>query len=70
MTRLSDTQSKEQPAHVLFDAGAVILTRRMLEVFRLITEDVRYFVGASRLKARTPRVDTSGSRISTCASQR
>lgn len=62
MTRLSEgtsgyesTGEKEQ---VIFDAGAVILTRHALELLRLISEDVAYYgnwavaVGANRLRGR------------------
>ncbi|WP_432030044.1 hypothetical protein [Streptomyces sp. 1222.5] len=63
MTRLSDTLSDRRAAdgdaeQVLFDAGAVILTRHMLELIRLVAEDVGYHgnwavaVGASRLRGR------------------
>ncbi|MBC2902106.1 RNA-binding domain-containing protein [Streptomyces cupreus] len=63
MTRLSDSlhdryTPEEDAEQVLFDAGAVILTRHMLELIRLVSEDVGYHgnwavaVGASRLRGR------------------
>ncbi|MGX4695382.1 AlbA family DNA-binding domain-containing protein [Streptomyces sp. JNUCC 63] len=63
MTRLSDGTSKpyESPddgEQVIFDSAAVILTRHMLELIRLISEDVGYHgnwavaVGANRLRGR------------------
>lgn len=47
MTRLSDGLHdrygpEEDAEQVLFDAGAVILTRHMLELIRLVSEDVGY----------------------------
>ncbi|MFJ7201620.1 MULTISPECIES: helix-turn-helix domain-containing protein [unclassified Streptomyces] len=62
MTRLSDglqrhaSENKEE--QVLFDSGAVILTRHMLELMRLVSDDVGYHgnwavaVGANRLRGR------------------
>lgn len=62
MTRLSDGlkshTSEGEEEHFLFDAGAVILTRHMLELTRLISDDVGYHgnwavaVGANRLRGR------------------
>ncbi len=62
MTRLSDGlkshASEDEEEQVLFDAGAVILTRHMLELTRLISDDVGYHgnwavaVGANRLRGR------------------
>lgn len=63
MSRLSDSL-RERPAEegeaeqVLFDAAAVILTRHMLELIRLISDDVGYHgnwtvaLGANRLRGR------------------
>ncbi|GGZ88310.1 MULTISPECIES: AlbA family DNA-binding domain-containing protein [Streptomyces rochei group] len=62
MTRLSDNlnrqASENEEEQVLFDAGAVIHTRHMLELIRLVSEDVGYHgnwvlaVGANRLRGR------------------
>ncbi|GAA1149190.1 AlbA family DNA-binding domain-containing protein [Streptomyces javensis] len=61
MTRLSDglrSGSRNEEEQVLFDAGAVILTRHMLELVRLVSDDVGYHgnwavaVGANRLRGR------------------
>ncbi|MFB7999785.1 helix-turn-helix domain-containing protein [Streptomyces sp. NPDC056002] len=62
MTRLSDGLSRRgadsEEEQVLFDAGAVILTRHMLELMRLLSDDVGYHgnwsvaVGANRLRGR------------------
>ncbi|MGW6966396.1 hypothetical protein ACWGET_20350 [Streptomyces zaomyceticus] len=63
MTRLSDATSRpyESPGdaeQVIFDAAPVIFTRHMLELIRLISEDVGYHgnwavaVGANRLRGR------------------
>ncbi|MDX3588919.1 AlbA family DNA-binding domain-containing protein [Streptomyces europaeiscabiei] len=63
MTRLSDSlrerHTEEGDAEqVLFDAAAVILTRHMLELIRLVSDDVGYHgnwavaVGANRLRGR------------------
>ncbi|MGX1095722.1 hypothetical protein RKD47_006403 [Streptomyces albogriseolus] len=62
MTRLSDNPNRQasenEEEQVLFDAGAVIHTRHMLELIRLVSEDVGYHgnwvlaVGANRLRGR------------------
>ncbi|XVV32969.1 hypothetical protein ACQPXT_01170 (plasmid) [Streptomyces sp. CA-100214] len=63
MTRLSDNLSKPHTAaddteQVIFDSAAVVLTRQVLELLRLISEDVGYHgnwamaVGANRLRGR------------------
>ncbi|MGA4967094.1 hypothetical protein [Streptomyces pseudogriseolus] len=62
MPRLSDgissRGSENEEEQVLFDAGAVILTRHMLELTRLVSDDVGYHgnwavaVGANRLRGR------------------
>ncbi|MFI6039239.1 helix-turn-helix domain-containing protein [Streptomyces sp. NPDC051315] len=62
MTRLSDNlnrqASENEEEQVLFDAGAVIHTRHMLELIRLVSDDVGYHgnwvlaVGANRLRGR------------------
>lgn len=62
MTRLSDNPNRQASEHeeeqVLFDAGAVIHTRHMLELIRLVSDDVGYHgnwvlaVGANRLRGR------------------
>ncbi|MEK8141680.1 ATP-binding protein [Streptomyces sp. M10(2022)] len=62
MTRLSDGFPRQAPEsdreQVLFDSGAVILTRHMLELMRLVSDDVGYHgnwavaVGANRLRGR------------------
>jgi hypothetical protein len=63
MTRLSDATSRpyESPGEaeqVIFDSAAVVFTRHMLELVRLISEDVGYHgnwavaVGANRLRGR------------------
>lgn len=63
MTRLSDSTSRpyESPSEaeqVIFDAAPVVFTRHMLELIRLISEDVGYHgnwtvaVGANRLRGR------------------
>lgn len=63
MTRFSDGLSRPHAPdgdaeQVLFDAAAVILTRHMLELIRLISEDVGYHgnwavaIGANRLRSR------------------
>ncbi|MGW1929965.1 AlbA family DNA-binding domain-containing protein [Streptomyces sp. NPDC001919] len=63
MSRLSDGSSAHHTSgddaeQVLFDAGAVILTRHMLELTRLVSEEVGYHgnwslaVGANRLRGR------------------
>ncbi|MGW0647281.1 AlbA family DNA-binding domain-containing protein [Streptomyces umbrinus] len=58
-SRLSDNPGESSGGHqVLFDAAAVALTRRMLEVVRLTAEQAGYFgswsiaVGATRLRGR------------------
>lgn len=62
MTRLSAGFPREAPEseqeQLLFDASAVILTRHMLELIRLVSDDVGYHgtwavaVGANRLRGR------------------
>ncbi|MBM9624796.1 helix-turn-helix domain-containing protein [Streptomyces zhihengii] len=63
MTRLSDNLSKPHTAtddteQVIFDSAAVVLTRQVLELLRLISEDVGYHgnwamaIGANRLRGR------------------
>jgi hypothetical protein len=62
MTRLSDGlkhhASENEEEQVLFDAGAVIHTRHILELIRLVSDDVGYHgnwavaVGANRLRGR------------------
>ncbi|MFF9344911.1 helix-turn-helix domain-containing protein [Streptomyces sp. NPDC014773] len=63
MTRLSDTPSRphetsDEAEHFIFDAAAVVFTRHMLELIRLISEDVGYHgnwtvaVGVNRLHGR------------------
>ncbi|MGW5446859.1 hypothetical protein [Streptomyces asiaticus] len=62
MSRLSDglssRGSEDEEEQVLLDAGAVILTRHMLELMRLVSDDVGYHgnwavaVGANRLRGR------------------
>ncbi|MFF0696168.1 hypothetical protein ACFYU4_26535 [Streptomyces tendae] len=63
MTRLSEGTSRpyESPGdaeQVIFDAAAVVFTRHMLELIRLISDDVGYHgnwalaVGANRLRGR------------------
>jgi hypothetical protein len=63
MTRLSDGLSErhvpgDDAEQVIFDAAAVILTRHMLELIHLVSEDVGYHgnwvvaVGANRLRGR------------------
>ncbi|MFE3126660.1 helix-turn-helix domain-containing protein [Streptomyces hydrogenans] len=62
MTRLSDaprqSESSDEAEQVIFDAAAVVFTRHMLELIRLISEDVGYHgnwavaVGANRLHGR------------------
>jgi hypothetical protein len=63
MTRLSDGLRERrvedsEAEQVLFDAAAVILTRHMLELIRLVSEEVGYHgnwavaVGANRLRGR------------------
>lgn len=59
LTRFSDTiGTPDQPEQQLFPAAAVVLTRRLLEVLRLVAEDAGYFgnwslaVGANRLRGR------------------
>ncbi|MFH9125561.1 helix-turn-helix domain-containing protein [Streptomyces globisporus] len=63
MTRLSDNLSRphaptDDTEQVIFDSAAVVLTRQVLELLRLISEDVGYHgnwavaVGANRLRGR------------------
>lgn len=63
MTRLSEGtprpyESPGEAEQVIFDAAAVIFTRHMLELIRLISDDVGYHgnwavaVGANRLRGR------------------
>ncbi|WP_030912886.1 hypothetical protein [Streptomyces sp. NRRL F-5126] len=63
MTRLSDAnsrtyQSPDEAKQVIFDSAAVLFTRHMLELIRLISQDVGYHgnwavaVGANRLRGR------------------
>lgn len=59
LTRFSDTiGTPDRPEQELFPVAAVLLTRRMLEILRLLAEDSGYFgnwslaVGASRLRGR------------------
>ncbi|MER6392775.1 ATP-binding protein [Streptomyces sp. NPDC001523] len=63
MTRFSDNLSKphapaDDAEQVVFDTAAVVLTRQVLELLRLISEDVGYHgswaiaVGANRLRGR------------------
>ncbi|MEU8718339.1 hypothetical protein [Streptomyces sp. NPDC048663] len=62
MTRLSDSLSEprnpDATEQVIFDSAAVVLTRQVLELLRLISEDVGYHgnwamaVGANRLRGR------------------
>jgi hypothetical protein len=59
LTRFSDTiGTPDKPEQQLFPAAAVLLTRRLLEVLRLVAEEAGYFgnwslaVGASRLRGR------------------
>ncbi|MFJ6384740.1 helix-turn-helix domain-containing protein [Kitasatospora sp. NPDC092039] len=60
MTRLSDApgQHPTDDEQVLFDAGAVILTRHMMELMRVVSDDTGYHgnwavaVGANRLRGR------------------
>lgn len=59
MTRLSERHAPDDDAEqVIFDAAAVILTRHMLELIRLVSADVGYHgnwavaVGANRLRGR------------------
>lgn len=69
MTRLSDglrsRGSENQGEQVLLDAGAVILTRHLLELIRLVSDDVGYHgnwaiaVGANRLRGRRRYTDQS-----------
>lgn len=57
LTRFSDTLSNE-PEQEIFPAAAVVLTRRLLDILRLVAEDAGYFgnwslaAGANRLKGR------------------
>ncbi|WP_329583530.1 AlbA family DNA-binding domain-containing protein [Streptomyces sp. NBC_01361] len=59
LSRFSDSPgSPDQPEQELFPAAAVVLTRRLLDILRLVAEDAGYFgnwslaVGANRLKGR------------------
>ncbi|MEV6251276.1 ATP-binding protein [Streptomyces sp. NPDC051742] len=63
MTRLSEGastpyESPDEAEQVIFDSAAVVFTRHMLELIRLISEDVGYHgnwavaVGANRLRGR------------------
>ncbi|MFJ9521869.1 helix-turn-helix domain-containing protein [Kitasatospora sp. NPDC101801] len=57
MSRLSDEVARDEE-QVLFDAGAVILTRHLLDLVRLVSNEVGYHgnwavgVGATRLRGR------------------
>jgi hypothetical protein len=63
MTRLSDANSRtyespDEAEQIIFDSAVVVFTRHMLELIRLISEDVGYHgnwavaVGANRLRGR------------------